>query len=476
MHSLSPLRVTVPFSVPSSTHPSSVYPPEFSSPVLRPMHSFCLVRTPLGSSASKSQSSQGQGRGGRSVFGPIGGFVRSSPFLDSSPMQGGEEKRRTSPMAARMMEWSPMQPQPMTPNMIRMKETGLVRLTPQMQVLKGRRALFSPSGMSPCVMQDSPVVNFAFRQPNIDNHIAMQSMRETVTPASAFFDSSVLNTHEIAKDALMTLAVSAQTQLEKEANSFTPRASVLPSFHKRKFEEKIMEEAIKMQRPNPIRSKVRSGVKLNAFKAVTLQIQMEKIISNQSKPTSQVTSKPCNCKKSKCLKMYCECFARGYVCGPECNCCDCCNTSNPDHQDLRRGAVEATISKDVRAFQHKQVLFEAMAGKSEVEIPAVKVSDSRQAESIEATTCPKIQLPKGCHCKKSHCRKKYCECFQAGIECGDHCKCDDCQNCEGKAKKQVKGRKGEMETVLVHSTVSPINSRRPDSTAATVLAEMSIYA
>lgn len=35
---------------------------------------------------------------------------------------------------------------------------------------------------------------------------------------------------------------------------------------------------------------------------------------------------PCNCKKSRCLKLYCECFAAELFCD-SCNCTDCQNTA-----------------------------------------------------------------------------------------------------------------------------------------------------
>ena len=37
------------------------------------------------------------------------------------------------------------------------------------------------------------------------------------------------------------------------------------------------------------------------------------------------TKVACRCLKSKCLKLYCECFRNGSVCGLDCECEDCRN-------------------------------------------------------------------------------------------------------------------------------------------------------
>lgn len=33
----------------------------------------------------------------------------------------------------------------------------------------------------------------------------------------------------------------------------------------------------------------------------------------------------CNCRNSKCMKLYCECFAARVNCGKNCHCVDCHN-------------------------------------------------------------------------------------------------------------------------------------------------------
>ena len=59
----------------------------------------------------------------------------------------------------------------------------------------------------------------------------------------------------------------------------------------------------------------------------------------------------CNCKKSRCLKLYCDCFGRGEPCSKECNCVNCYN--NEEHQKERLEAISAIREKNPSAFKPK---------------------------------------------------------------------------------------------------------------------------
>lgn len=87
---------------------------------------------------------------------------------------------------------------------------------------------------------------------------------------------------------------------------------------------------------------------------------------------------PCNCRRSSCLKLYCECFKGSFLCGPACRCTDCKNTI--EHMPTREYGVAV-----------------AKRGKK--------------------------TPPSKCMCRKG-CLKKYCLCFKNTQPCSDTCGCD----------------------------------------------------
>ncbi|CAD8202532.1 unnamed protein product (macronuclear) [Paramecium tetraurelia] len=112
--------------------------------------------------------------------------------------------------------------------------------------------------------------------------------------------------------------------------------------------------------------------------------QQKRVITETTiKKPFQQKQRQCTCKKSQCLKMYCDCLAFGEYCGSECSCQNCHNDDK--HPEQRSKVLEQMVEKNSSA-----------------------------------------QLK--CNCRKSNCQKKYCECYNAGVKCSELCKCDDCKN------------------------------------------------
>lgn len=127
--------------------------------------------------------------------------------------------------------------------------------------------------------------------------------------------------------------------------------------------------------------------------------KQEKKPARRKRRTNKENNQGCSCKKTKCLKLYCECFSAGGFCGAKCGCTDCHNVE--ELQDLRDLIVQETREKNPLAFKSKYK----------------EISDVSQ----------KLHT-RGCNCKKTGCQKNYCECYTAGIGCSPLCKCNDCKN------------------------------------------------
>ena len=136
---------------------------------------------------------------------------------------------------------------------------------------------------------------------------------------------------------------------------------------------------------------------------------------NVRRRAAGVRQKPlavCTCKKSKCLKLYCECFAKGFACGPDCGCDGCHNSAAFD--DLRELVIQETLEKNPFAFKSK---YKKMNKENQnQETPAAEEEGERLLHS------------RGCNCSKTGCIKKYCECYNAGTGCSRLCRCTNCKN------------------------------------------------
>ncbi|CAI9289377.1 unnamed protein product [Lactuca saligna] len=115
----------------------------------------------------------------------------------------------------------------------------------------------------------------------------------------------------------------------------------------------------------------------------------------------------CKCKKTKCLKLYCDCFSAGFYCYEACSCKECFNLR--DYEDEVQESRECIEERNPLAFSPK--------------IHSLEGGDKLM---------PNVQKHrKGCICKKSMCMHRYCECYKGKVGCWSNCRCEGCKNVHG---------------------------------------------
>ncbi|XP_050955812.1 spexin prohormone 2 [Labeo rohita] len=149
------------------------------------------------------------------------------------------------------------------------------------------------------------------------------------------------------------------------------------------------------------------------------------------------SKRPCNCTKSQCLKLYCECFANGDVCN-NCKCLNCFN--NTEHDLERSEAIKTCLDRNPGAFRPK-------------------IGSRKQGNVRGCHT-------KGCNCKRSGCLKNYCECYEAKIMCTSTCKCVGCRNYEESPTKKS-SEQDRPDPSIYYPTRSPLACITPDVVEAT---------
>ena len=82
----------------------------------------------------------------------------------------------------------------------------------------------------------------------------------------------------------------------------------------------------------------------------SLQTPSRRMAPLDLKPQPSTQHRSCNCKRSNCLKLYCDCFANGKYCS-DCNCIDCFN--DYEHESYRGPAIQGILDRNPNAFRPK---------------------------------------------------------------------------------------------------------------------------
>jgi hypothetical protein len=113
----------------------------------------------------------------------------------------------------------------------------------------------------------------------------------------------------------------------------------------------------------------------------------------------------CTCKKTKCVKKYCECYSNGIFCY-NCKCENCENKpifidNNINKISKKEDDINQNINQNISQNITDNI---------------IELNEMSQKKLII------------CTCSKSGCNKNYCECYKAKVKCNNKCRCIKCLN------------------------------------------------
>lgn len=97
-------------------------------------------------------------------------------------------------------------------------------------------------------------------------------------------------------------------------------------------------------------------------------------------PASARHKRGCNCKKSSCLKKYCECFQGGVGCSISCRCEGCKNAFGK-----REGAAVLSIEEPKQGLEEKDVCVKEEKSEIEKQLVVYQTPDDAPAENVLTT-------------------------------------------------------------------------------------------
>lgn len=119
----------------------------------------------------------------------------------------------------------------------------------------------------------------------------------------------------------------------------------------------------------------------------------------------EVQNMGCTCKKTRCLKLYCQCFQAQLYCGTNCRCLSCYNVVA--HDKLRKEAIKSILLRNPVAFDSKFKKTPTTAISEVVPIAPAPTNLNTTSDAAQAARALAHKL--GCKCRKSACMKKVCE-------------------------------------------------------------------